>query len=284
MRRHFIAAILLTATAAASPHGAKAADLPIKAPAVTETAPATWTGFYLGASAGGRWTDADISILSIDEFFIGGVQHDLPACTLNVPPCATRSSLNGSSVRAGVHAGYNFQFNERWLVGAEGDWGWANAGATSVGLKFTQGNVLPDSTIALRTTWDASARARIGFVARPDLLVYATGGAAWMHSELTSTCGPVSCFPGTYSPSGLTSTVNWTGWTVGAGVEDKLSRHWTLRGEYRYSDFGTKTFTDVRPCSPSPSPTCGIATSLNVSYDLSLKTHTALVGLSYLFD
>ena len=67
-------------------------------------------------------------------------------------------------------------------------------------------------------------------------------------------------------------------------VEDKLSRHWTLRGEYRYSDFGTKTFTDVRPCSPSPSPTCGIATSLNVSCDLSLKTHTALVGLSYLFD
>jgi outer membrane immunogenic protein len=269
------------------PHGATAADLPVKAPAAPQAAPDSWTGFYVGASVGGRWTKADFSILAIDEFFIGGVQNDLPFCTSNVPPCATRSSFDASSIRTGVHAGYNFQLNARWLVGVEGDWAWADATASSgAAFKYFQAvpGFQPDSSIALKTTWDAGVRARIGFLASPDLLVYATGGAAWMHSELTSTCGGTSCFPATYAPSVLSSTVNWTGWTVGAGVEDRLSRHWTVRGEYRYADFGTKTFTDVRTCSPSPSPSCGIFTSLNVSYDLSVKTHTALVALSYLFD
>ena len=32
------------------------------------------------------------------------------------------------------------------------------------------------------------------------------------------------------------------GWTVGGGVEYAITTNWSLRGEYRYSDFGT--FTD----------------------------------------
>jgi outer membrane immunogenic protein len=104
-----------------------------------------------------------------------------------------------------------------------------------------------------------------------------------MQSGLTSTCGAASCFPATYAPSVLNSTVNWTGGTIGAGVEAKLDRNWIVRGEYRYADFGTKHITDVRTCSPAPSPSCGIFTNLNVGYDLSLKTNTALFGIAYLF-
>jgi opacity protein-like surface antigen len=29
------------------------------------------------------------------------------------------------------------------------------------------------------------------------------------------------------------------GWTVGGGVEWKLAQNWLIRGEYRYSNFGT---------------------------------------------
>jgi outer membrane immunogenic protein len=29
------------------------------------------------------------------------------------------------------------------------------------------------------------------------------------------------------------------GWTVGGGLEWKLLQNWLLRGEYRYSDYGT---------------------------------------------
>jgi opacity protein-like surface antigen len=38
---------------------------------------------------------------------------------------------------------------------------------------------LRGDNFALRTGWDGSARARIGFLLTPSTLVYATGGAAW---------------------------------------------------------------------------------------------------------
>ena len=287
-RLAFAASILalLLLSGASGAEKARAADLPLKALPTPAAAATTWTGFYLGASVGARRTDADIAITTIDEVFTGGVQHDFPACTtpFNRPPCPTTSSFRSWGARIGPYLGYNLQLGSNWLVGAEIDGGWANTSATSGAFKYFQGIGAPDSTVAVKTTWDATARARLGFLPRPDLLIYATGGAAWMQSQLTSNCGPVSCFPATYAPNALTSTVNWTGWTIGGGVEAKLDRNWIVRGEYRYADFGTKHITDVRTCSPSPSPSCGIFTNLNVGYDLSLKTQTALLGISYLFN
>jgi outer membrane immunogenic protein len=140
-----------------------------------------------------------------------------------------------------------------------------------------------DSTIALKSGWDASVRTRIGYLATPTLLVYATGGAAWMQTEITSNCGPVSCVPGQYSPAVLTQSSVQTGWTIGGGIESVLASNWLLRAEYRYTDYGTASYTDHRTCSPSPSPSCGIFTALDVSYDIALRTHTATVGLAYKF-
>jgi outer membrane immunogenic protein len=279
----FAASILALSTVAAT-----AADLAAAPYAKAPVAPPivdSWTGFYLGGSVGARRTDADVALTTIDEVFIGGVQPDLPACTTpgNTPPCPTKSSFGSWGARIGAHVGYNLQLGSNWLIGAEVDGAWANTSTTSGAFKYFQGIGAPDSTIAVKTTWDATARARLGFLPRPDLLVYATGGAAWTQSQLTSNCGAVSCFPGTFAPSALTSTVNWAGWTIGGGVEAKLDRNWIVRGEYRYADFGTKHITDVRTCSPSPSPSCGIFTNLNVGYDLSLKTQTVLFGISYLF-
>jgi outer membrane immunogenic protein len=69
-------------------------------------------------------------------------------------------------------------------------------------------------------------------------------------------------FPGTDKNS-------HTGWTVGAGVEYALSNNWSLRGEYRYHDFGTKNY-DV----PGPG---GQGT------DVHLTASTATIGLNYKF-
>jgi outer membrane immunogenic protein len=58
---------------------------------------------------------------------------------------------------------------------------------------------------AVKTTWDASARLRAGYLFNPTLLLYATGGAAWLHVEETSTCGTLpfgvaawTCGPGQF--------------------------------------------------------------------------------------
>jgi outer membrane immunogenic protein len=142
---------------------------------------------------------------------------------------------------------------------------------------------LPDSSYTIRSNWDASARARIGFLATPSVLVFVTGGVSWLHTEITSDCGPISCFTDTYKPTELTRSTTWSGWTVGGGIEAMLTANWIVRAEYRYADYGSKSFLDSRACSPTPSPSCGNQTSLDIAYNLSMKTHTATIGLAYRF-
>jgi outer membrane immunogenic protein len=68
--------------------------------------------------------------------------------------------------------------------------------------------------------------------------------------------------------------VTRVGWTLGAGVEAKLSGNWIARGEYRYANFGT--WNDVLNLSLP-----GAATT--VAYGLKVETHIATFGLAYKF-
>jgi outer membrane immunogenic protein len=281
-----IAAVAVTALLCVD--AASGADLPISAKAYAPPAPAfSWTGFYVGGDLGARWlSNSSLSITAIDQVFPSSfVQHDLPACTLNTPACGTAASFNNAAVRIGPYFGYNWQFGSQWVAGIEGDWAWANRATTQGGFKYFQAvpGFLPDSTYSIKAGWDASARARIGFLATPTLLAYVTGGAAWLSTDITSNCGPTSCFPGAVTPATITNSSTWAGWTIGGGIETAFGPNWMLRAEYRYADYGTKSFADVRPCSPTPSPTCGTQTSLNVGYDVSLKSQLVTFGVAYKF-
>ncbi len=44
---------------------------------------------------------------------------------------------------------------------------------------------------------------------------------------------------------GISWSDTFSGWTVGGGLETKLAANWTLKAEYRYTEFDTKTFFDV---------------------------------------
>jgi len=260
-----------------------AADLPFKAP----PAPAlvyNWSGLYVGADVGARWTDPDLSITAIDElFFAGPPQHDFPKCTTDFSPCSAGASFKSTAFRAGTYAGYNWQFGERWVAGFEGDWGWADNSSTKDGFKYSLGG-FQDSSFTIKSNWDASARARIGYLVTPAVLVFAAGGAAWLHTEITSDCGAkASCFPGEFGPPELKTSTTWTGWTIGGGIEAMLIPNWIVRAEYRYADYGTKSFLEARPCPGAPSVLCGQETSLNVAYDVSMRSHIALVGIGYRF-
>lgn len=260
---------------------ALAADLPLKAPVA---APAySWTGFYVGGAVGARRADSDLSINSIDELFFNNTiaQHNLQFCPQDLIPCRTGASSQGTAFRIGPYVGFNWQFAERWVAGIEGDWASANQTTTHDGFKFYIGNPPPDSSFAIKTSWDAGARARLGYLATPTLLLYATGGAAWLKTEVTSNCGAQSCFPGTYSPTVISQSSVRSGWTVGGGVESLLGGNWLLRAEYRYADYGTASTMDVRPCTSQPG--CNAASSLNVGYDVALKSHTATLGIAYKF-
>ena len=77
-----------------------------------------------------------------------------------------------------------------------------------------------------------SLRARLGYAFGP-ALIYATGGVAAASFKTSKTNLD---YPGDGTQSGTSTRF---GWTLGAGVEYKLSSAWSLRTEYRYTDFGS---------------------------------------------
>jgi outer membrane immunogenic protein len=283
MKSLFAAITLVTLSAGASLAADMQAPVLKAAPAVVTNG---WSGFYLGAAAGARATDHDLNIRAIDELFVGGfAQNDFPLCATNTPPCSSGATFRNTAFRVGPYAGYNVQFANRWVAGVEADWAWADQTTTQGGFKFFLGGVglPPDSTFAIKSGWDASLRGRIGFLATPTLLFYGTGGAAWLQTDVTSNCGPVSCFQPIVGPAVVTHSSVRTGWTAGGGIEAMFGSNWIARAEYRYSDYGSSGYTDVRPCTSAPGLNCNAATSINVAYNVSYRTHTAMFGLAYKF-
>jgi outer membrane immunogenic protein len=146
----------------------------------------------------------------------------------------------------GAQIGYNYQINN-FVLGAEADFGYigVSRSATAFG-----------STATWRTRWDGSVRARAG-VAVDRALLYVTGGVAFADFGFAQTIPAVS----------LSQTR--VGWTLGAGVEYAVTPNWTVRGEYLYANYGSKSF---------------IAPGLGASPPVSLQEHKFRLGVNYLFS
>jgi outer membrane immunogenic protein len=270
-----------------------AVKMPVKAPAPAPAPVYNWTGFYVGGDLGGRW-DRDSG--TVTSAFIGTP----PVSALNG---ASGSTLSSSSFRGGVFAGWNWQFSPQGLVGIEGDWNWANNSNTQNGSPYPSplafgtpafpGPFPLAGSFSDKQTWDSSIRLRAGVLATPTFLVFATGGASWIHLEATSNCSTVpapgvasNCsannfFNGTLGPVSISQSDTRIGWTIGGGAEWMLASNWLVRAEYRYSDYGTANFTDLRFCTGCTFP--GQANPLSISYSQRITTQTATVGLAYKF-
>jgi len=165
-----------------------------------------WTGFYLGANVGG-------GISNVRSLGGGG--------TLGL---GTEEGVNGTDLGGGAMAGYNYvlgrTFLGTWFVGAEADYGY-------LGIQGSQRDWNDTVTFRDKTTWYATARARVGTTTGPALL-YFTGGAAWVH--LTDT----------FALIGATSQLDRTasGWTFGGGTEVAIDPRWSARIESLYIDAG----------------------------------------------
>ena len=91
-----------------------AADMAVKAPPLAAVAAPSLTGFYVGTSVGGRWANNDWTTTSVAPLVVG------------TPDSSAQQSFNGAAARLGGYAGYNWQFTPSWLIGIEGDFGWAH--------------------------------------------------------------------------------------------------------------------------------------------------------------
>jgi outer membrane immunogenic protein len=213
---------------------------------------ASWTGFYVGANGGYGWQNNSASVSPGDP--------NTSATSLgqvNVPPVAASFDTNGAL--GGIQAGYNWQFDPKWLVGIEADFDWSDI----------KGNGSAPTTIAFGATpatffasqkldWFGTVHARLGYLPTNNLLLYGTGGLAYgkvngSASIVTApgqsnsagnfgfeyACGPFygpsTCFAGSQSRTSV-------GWAAGAGIEYEFANRATFKVEYLYMDLGHQTF------------------------------------------
>ncbi|WP_141701935.1 outer membrane protein [Methyloceanibacter stevinii] len=87
----------------------------------------------------------------------------------------------------------------------------------------------------LELDWMVSVIGRAGYLATPNTLVY--GLAGWSYGHFNVEDLPFSVGYGQISDFGS------HGITVGGGLEQRLSSKWTLRAEYRYTNFGKERFS-----------------------------------------
>lgn len=257
---------------------ASAADMAVKTPRQFEPV-ASWTGFYLGATFGIKQSDANWTTTSLDNplappgaFVIDGSS-----------PAKYRSSAG----RIGGLLGYDVQIGPQWVAGLEFDAAYSDGEKTIAGIPgcaiaciFGTPGPSADSS-SVKSRWDASARARLGFLVTPNVLIYGTGGIAWQSMQATATCqnglADAVCPVLAGNPfSTVTNNADRIGWTVGGGIDARISGNWMLRGEYRYSDFGTWNNSFALGAGGPP-------TATTVGSQLKINTQIGLVGVVYKF-
>jgi outer membrane immunogenic protein len=199
-----------------------------------------WTGFYIGGHLGGGVTDGD---LRADYLSL------VPPTVFGVNP--TLAHTNASGFLGGVQGGYNWQFASNWVAGVEGDFSWTRMDSTfSTFGTYTAGgpNTTQPTTWTRDLNWLASARARLGFLATPSLLLYGTGGGAWGNFNDSGTF--VNTAPGSNNWFNQFSSTR-SGYVVGAGAEWMFAPHWIVRGEYLFYHLDGTSQLAANPVFPN---------------------------------
>lgn len=257
MTNCFVRASFMTAAWVFPMTGAAATDLavapPVKAPAAEVY---DWTGFYVGGHVGlaaGR-----------ERFMADALGRSVPAAGSFGLYRSPNGFTEGGSWLEGVQFGYNYMVQNRVVFGIEADGsfpafpdpdgltigGISNFASPTLGLVSLSETVLSSGTL----------RARIGY-APGNWLLYATAGLAWTYNQQTIT---------QLLTANKEDRFLWRfGWTAGAGVEVPIAPSWTVRGEYLFTGFPTKTL--IYPVSTERTAT-----------DFSL--HQLRLGLNYRFD
>ncbi|MBJ7534766.1 porin family protein [Rhodomicrobium vannielii ATCC 17100] len=209
-------------------------------------APALWQGFYLGGHVGAAWSKADVD----DVFDYNGDPQ-------------FKGNLNTNGFTGGGQLGYNFQ-RGNLVFGVEGDIGYLKVDAskdvafrptTCVGTYTSAPYTVnyDPKMCAVDTKYSASGdlygdiTGRLGY-AFDRTLFYAKGGVAFLNGDFKAKYSGANCKTLNQCGSGGPAVFDYdhsetlVGWTIGAGVEYKLTSSWSLKAEYQHFDFGSISY------------------------------------------
>lgn len=165
----------------------------------------SWTGFYVGGAIGLGQMDTDYKRESGDIFF---------------PFTGRDTGDDSTGASAGVLLGANQKLGS-FVVGGEVNLDWADytSGAVEV-LAFDGGNiyVVDERPISVNMDWKATVMARTGVLVSDNLLAYGLIG---------------------FARAGFTDAPFETrnGVSFGGGLDWALDDRWSLRSEYRRTEF-----------------------------------------------
>jgi len=220
--------ILALASVVAFSGSALAADLAAK-PYVKAPPPVApvynWTGFYIFGGAGGGVWDAN----TFDR--ATGVGTAL----------SIGQRQGGDGWFGTVGAGYDWQFNNSWVVGVFGDGQFGS-------LRGTIQDPLAQITGTIKDQDNYAAGVRVGYLVAPNVLSYINGGYTGSHwsgtTELTLAGFPTAIH---------TNSFNLNGVFFGGGVENSLDIfgiHFPglfMKTEYRGSWYNSKNINELTP-------------------------------------
>ena len=198
-----------------------AADLPRRSapaavPYLSPVSAFNWTGAYVGVNGG----------FDFASFTKGGK--------------AAFGSPSGGL--AGGTVGYNFQINQNFVAGLEGDLDWTSPSGTRANA-FSA-----NSTSRSRLNSLFTLRGRVGFAA-DHALIYATGGYAGgnVKSSLVDVTRGLAGSDSSYR----------SGYALGAGLEYAFTNNISAKAEYLYTALGSKA---MFPAPDTISPGVNVST------------------------
>lgn len=161
-------------------------------------APDHWTGPYIGGHFGYAFLDEDIA-----ENGMGS-----PVFTMD----------NGIG---GVLAGYNLRVRDRYVIGAEADFSWANLDGLHGGHMWG-------------SNWSGTIRGRLGYLPAPETMVYLTAGAGYSELDYVGCILPAA--PAPVMIQEFVSELLWA-YALGLGFETGFNDMLRMRFEYLFSDY-----------------------------------------------
>jgi opacity protein-like surface antigen len=245
-----------------------------------------WAGLYGGVSFGPASIRAATS----------SVSRSVSTQTQNFGTVFTSNSIsdtlsNGSGRNWGalsdIYLGYNFRLGGNIIAGVQVEGTIANAQAllsstqrqvtNTTAITTPPGTTTTSSTVTTQTfisglaeRWAASGLARLGIVVDPRDLIYVIGGYTY----------------GGFDWNGRVFGLN--GATVGGGWEHSIAPGWTLKAEYRYTQFEDKNVPQsdsVVSNQTSPGFTV-VSNSASTTTDRAsgIALHAFRLGITHYFD
>jgi outer membrane immunogenic protein len=182
---------------------------------------ADFGGIYIGSHVGGHFS----SIEAEGEFDNGAL---------------TAYELKPDGWTAGIHLGYTIPIQGA-MVGIEAAWSAANDVDTR---PASTGGGTADDFASFVFNDTVTLAARFGFVLAQRYMPFVKVGVAW--ADIEGQAGDTDGNPPVLDDTDVFRTNGWeTGFVVGGGLEVLWARDWSVRAEYEFMDFGSKTIVNM---------------------------------------